>query len=222
MKRDYNLWKSLKNGETGLGWNAIVQKLDCADEWWKIKIKEVHNENAEDEDVESDDDLNDTQKDTQVGLPWILKKGRRIKKLHFRDILLDMISDTDIIAEYYFKHMCKEPCMTSQQKGEDWMKDVLNGSAHDTRVFLHTINTQAMNFPKPPKGKYYLVDKGYPKRNRYLVPYSKTRYHQSRFQNEPPTNMKEAFNRSHSSLRIYNERSFGILKKRWKLLGGMP
>nr|GEX99887.1 myb/SANT-like domain-containing protein [Tanacetum cinerariifolium] len=67
MKRDYNLWKSLKNGETGLGWNASAQKLDCADEWWKMKIKEVHNENAEDEDVESDDDLNDTQKDTQVG-----------------------------------------------------------------------------------------------------------------------------------------------------------
>nr|GEX40960.1 hypothetical protein [Tanacetum cinerariifolium] len=80
------------------------------------------------------------------------------------------------------------------------------GSAYDTRVFLHTINRQAMNFPKPPKGKYYLVDKGYPKRNGYLVPYSKTRYHRSRFQNEPPTNMKEAFNRSHSSLRSYNER----------------
>ncbi|GJR75448.1 putative nuclease HARBI1 [Tanacetum coccineum] len=96
------------------------------------------------------------------------------------------------------------------------------GSAHDTRVFLHAINTQAMNFPKPPKGKYYLVDKGYPERNGYLVPYSKTRYHESQFQNEPPTNMKEAFNRSHSSLRSYIERSFGILKKRWKILGGMP
>nr|GEV48663.1 hypothetical protein [Tanacetum cinerariifolium] len=130
MKRDYNLWKSLKNGETGLGWNASVQKLDCADEWWKMKIKqpslelqytwdqlfgdavaggedcissamntkafqEVPNENAEDEDVESDDDLDDTQE----------------------------------VAEYYFKHMYKEPCMTFQQKGEDWMKDVLNGNS---------------------------------------------------------------------------------------------
>nr|GEX70185.1 hypothetical protein [Tanacetum cinerariifolium] len=68
------------------------------------------------------------------------------------------------------------------------------GSAHDTHVFLHAINTQAMNFPKPPEGKYYLVDKGYPKRNGYLVLCSKTRYHQS----------------------------FGILNKRLKLLGGMP
>nr|GEY99344.1 protein ALP1-like isoform X2 [Tanacetum cinerariifolium] len=27
------------------------------------------------------------------------------------------------------EHMYKEPCMTSQQKGEDWMKDVLNGNS---------------------------------------------------------------------------------------------
>ncbi|GJZ00359.1 ALP1-like protein isoform X1 [Tanacetum coccineum] len=74
------------------------------------------------------------------------------------------------------------------------------GSAHDTRVFLHAINNRSMNFPKPPEGKYYLVDKGYPDRKGYLVPYPKTRYHKSQFENEPPKNMKEAFNRSHSSL----------------------
>ncbi|GJY54052.1 putative nuclease HARBI1 [Tanacetum coccineum] len=96
------------------------------------------------------------------------------------------------------------------------------GSAHDTRVFLHAINNRSMNFPKPPEGKYYLVDKGYPDRKGYLVPYPKTRYHKSQFENEPPKNMKEAFNRSHSSLRSSIERSFGILKKRWKILGEMP
>ncbi|GJT52846.1 putative nuclease HARBI1 [Tanacetum coccineum] len=35
-------------------------------------------------------------------------------------------------------------------------------------------------------------------------------------------NMQESFNRSHSSLRSAIERSFGILKKRWKILGKMP
>ncbi|GJV19868.1 hypothetical protein Tco_1368888 [Tanacetum coccineum] len=39
MKRDYNLWNSLKNGETGLGWDASAKKLDCLAKWWKRKIK---------------------------------------------------------------------------------------------------------------------------------------------------------------------------------------
>nr|GEW52782.1 putative nuclease HARBI1 [Tanacetum cinerariifolium] len=96
------------------------------------------------------------------------------------------------------------------------------GSAHDTRVFLHAIDNRSMNFLKPPEDTYYLVDKGYPDRKGYLVPYPKTRYHKSQFENEPPKNMKDAFNRSHSSLRSSIERSFEILKKRWKILGGMP
>nr|XP_043639060.1 uncharacterized protein LOC122610130 [Erigeron canadensis] len=95
-------------------------------------------------------------------------------------------------------------------------------SAHDTRVFLHAINTPSMNFPNPTKGRYYLVDKRYPFRQGYLVSYSKTRYHLSQFENEPPNNMQEAFNRSHSSLGSCIKRSFGVLKKRWKILQGMP
>ncbi|XP_071694846.1 uncharacterized protein [Rutidosis leptorrhynchoides] len=96
------------------------------------------------------------------------------------------------------------------------------GSAHDTRVFMHSIQNKSMNFPQPPEGRYYLVDKGYPDRKGYLVPYPKTRYHQSQFQKEPPNNMQEAFNRSHSPLRSYIERSFGILKKRFHILSEMP
>ncbi|XP_024636687.1 protein ALP1-like isoform X1 [Medicago truncatula] len=96
------------------------------------------------------------------------------------------------------------------------------GSAHDTRVFLHAINTPALNFPKPPDGRYYLVDKGYPDKEGYMVPYPRIRYHQSQFEHEPPTNAQEAFNQAHSSLRSCIERSFGVLKKRWKILNKMP
>ncbi|XP_071709396.1 uncharacterized protein [Rutidosis leptorrhynchoides] len=35
-----NLWKSLKNGETGLGWNESTKQLNCSDEWWKTKTTE--------------------------------------------------------------------------------------------------------------------------------------------------------------------------------------
>ncbi|XP_035831197.1 uncharacterized protein At2g29880-like [Helianthus annuus] len=40
MRKEYNLWKSLKNGETGLGWNESTKQLNCSDEWWKRKIQE--------------------------------------------------------------------------------------------------------------------------------------------------------------------------------------
>nr|XP_043638520.1 uncharacterized protein LOC122609555 [Erigeron canadensis] len=40
MRKEYNLWKSLKHGETGLGWNESTGQLDCDDEWWAKKIQE--------------------------------------------------------------------------------------------------------------------------------------------------------------------------------------
>ncbi|XP_056692169.1 uncharacterized protein [Spinacia oleracea] len=96
------------------------------------------------------------------------------------------------------------------------------GSAHDTRVFLHAIGSPEFKFPKPPEGKYYLADKGYPDRRGYLVPYPKIRYHKSQFEYVPPKNDRETFNRWHSSLRSCIERSFGVLKQRWKILTKMP
>ncbi|PWA34272.1 DNA-binding domain-containing protein [Artemisia annua] len=43
MRNDYNLWKSLKNGENGISWNVSTGKLDCSDDWWRKKIKENPN-----------------------------------------------------------------------------------------------------------------------------------------------------------------------------------
>lgn len=40
MKKDWRLWKFLKFGETGLGWDPLTGKLNCSDEWWDRKIKE--------------------------------------------------------------------------------------------------------------------------------------------------------------------------------------
>ncbi|CAH9112765.1 unnamed protein product [Cuscuta europaea] len=88
--------------------------------------------------------------------------------------------------------------------------------------YFKAIETRSMNFPHPSQGRYYLVDKGYPDRKGYLVPYPKITYHQSQFENELPTNAEEAFNRAHCSLRSCIEISFGVLKKRWRLLKRMP
>ena len=39
QRKDYNLWTSLKNGATGLGWDASTGTLNCSDEWWEKKMK---------------------------------------------------------------------------------------------------------------------------------------------------------------------------------------
>ena len=70
--------------------------------------------------------------------------------------------------------------------------------------------------------RYYLVDKGYPNREGFMVPYSRERYHQQEFVRTAPKNIRQGFNRLHSSLRSTIERCFGVLKKRWQILKFMP
>jgi hypothetical protein len=96
------------------------------------------------------------------------------------------------------------------------------GSVHDTRVFLDTLFTYQNQFPKPPNGKYYLVDSGYPNRKGYLAPYRGQRYHVSEWQHHQPVGKKEMFNHAHSSLRNVIERSFGVLKMKWRILLHLP
>jgi hypothetical protein len=94
------------------------------------------------------------------------------------------------------------------------------GSAHDTRIWRDTLwNKYKDDFPHPPQGKYYLVDSGYPNRKGYLAPYKGQRYHVLEFQNSSqPIGLKEVFNHAHSSLRNIIERSFGVLKMKWRIL----
>ncbi|CAL9001681.1 unnamed protein product [Prunus brigantina] len=78
-------------------------------------------------------------------------------------------------------------------------------------------------FPKPPSGKCYLVDAGYPQMRGYLGPYKGERYHLPDFRRgSQPTGYKEVFNHVHSSLRSVIKRTFGVWKKRWKILRDMP
>ncbi|KAG5251922.1 protein ALP [Salix suchowensis] len=97
------------------------------------------------------------------------------------------------------------------------------GSAHDTRIFLEAIHSTSIQFPKPPEGKYYLVDAGYPNEYGYLGPYRGERYHLEEFRRRgEPSGRREVFNRAHSSLRNVIERTFGVWKQRWKILQCMP
>ncbi|XP_072148472.1 protein ALP1-like [Setaria viridis] len=97
------------------------------------------------------------------------------------------------------------------------------GSVHDMRVFNDAINKYGDKFPHPPQGKFYLVDSGYPNRPGYLAPYKGTKYHLPEFQQGPrPRGKKEVFNYLHSSLRNVIERSFGVLKMKWRMLLDLP
>ncbi|CAN6712087.1 unnamed protein product [Malus baccata var. baccata] len=97
------------------------------------------------------------------------------------------------------------------------------GTAHDTRIFLSVLRNSVLNFPKPPNGKYYLVDAGYPQISGYLGPYKGERYYLPDFRRgREPTGSREVFNHRHSSLRSVTECTFGVWKKRWNILRDMP
>ncbi|KAM3208005.1 hypothetical protein ACQJBY_062975 [Aegilops geniculata] len=97
------------------------------------------------------------------------------------------------------------------------------GSMHDTSVLYHAIEADKDTFPHPPKGKYYLVDAGYPNRPGYLAPYKGERYHVPDFQRgAAPRTPKEKFNKIHSSKRNVIERAFGVWKMKWQILLKMP
>ena len=69
----------------------------------------------------------------------------------------------------------------------------------------------------------YLVNSGYPNHPGYLAPYKETKYHLPKYRNGPePQGKKEIFNYAHSSLRNVIERSFGVLKMKWRMLLQMP
>ena len=68
-----------------------------------------------------------------------------------------------------------------------------------------------------------MVDAGYPNRPGCLSPYKCTRYHVEQWQNGPPPRvMKETFNHAHARVRNVIERSFGVLKMKFRILLNMP
>ncbi|XP_043687497.1 uncharacterized protein LOC122638708 [Telopea speciosissima] len=72
-------------------------------------------------------------------------------------------------------------------------------------------------------GKYYVVDSGYASQTGYLIPFRGERYDlpDYRENRRKPTTANELFNYRHSSLRNVIERTFGVLKNKFKLLRQM-
>jgi len=100
-------------------------------------------------------------------------------------------------------------------------------SCHDT-VVLQIAQQSDSEFHLPPSEKYYLVDSGYPNKQGFLALYRSSqnrvvRYHMSQFYfGPPPRNKHELFNQCHASLRSVIERTFGVWKKKWRILSDFP
>jgi hypothetical protein len=91
------------------------------------------------------------------------------------------------------------------------------GVGSDSIVFRHasTLNMTTV------RGGNLLGDAGYALSHRILTPYRGVRYHLKEFSNSAigrPRNREELFNLRHASLRNQVERSFGVMKKRFRIM----
>lgn len=91
------------------------------------------------------------------------------------------------------------------------------GSISDSKLWLEGRRIGALPIPE---GKYLLGDAGFANCDTCLTPYRGVRYHLKEWArgNRRPQNKEELFNLRHSKLRNVIERTFGVLKSRYKIL----
>ncbi|KAJ8752292.1 hypothetical protein K2173_003928 [Erythroxylum novogranatense] len=127
-------------------------------------------------------------------IPVVVPRSNQIKYIERKDI-----PTQNVMAVCDF-----DMCFTFAWAG--W-----EDTAHDARIFMEALRNDILHFPHPPRGKYYLVDAGYPYMQGYLGPYKGERYHLPDFRRSgQPRGKKEIFNHAHSSLRCTIERTFGV------------
>ena len=93
------------------------------------------------------------------------------------------------------------------------------GSAHDGRLWAD-VKARGFNLPI---GYYVLCDAGFPAERMVLTPYRRVRYYLKEWGNskQRPRTAAELFNRRHSSARSIIERTFGVVKERFRILTAM-
>ncbi|XP_042974179.1 uncharacterized protein LOC122305681 [Carya illinoinensis] len=91
------------------------------------------------------------------------------------------------------------------------------GTAHDARIFIDALRRPENNFPWPQDDSTFPCTEG------YMPLYPRVRYHRSeRHGNRTFQGYKDLFNYRHSSIQNVIERTFGVLKRRFRLLKNMP
>lgn len=95
------------------------------------------------------------------------------------------------------------------------------GSAADMRLLRFAVEECNLTVPA---GRYYLVDSGYANTDKFIAPIRGYRYHISNYRTREQrryTVPQELFNHRHAQLRNVVERTFGILKQRFRILTTM-
>ncbi|XP_028072727.1 uncharacterized protein LOC114274944 [Camellia sinensis] len=141
---------------------------------------------------------------------------------HFHQVLKAIISLEDIFLKQPDGFKCPPEIRNNPKYWHYFkFKYILPGwerSASDSRILDNAL-TRKMDKLIVPQGKYYLVDVGFQLKTGFLVPYRSTRYHLKEYSVHQPENSQELFNLCHASLRNEIERAFGVLKKRFPILG---
>ncbi|XP_059658445.1 protein ALP1-like [Cornus florida] len=97
-------------------------------------------------------------------------------------------------------------------------------SANDSKILNECIQNEDLNFPSPPKGKFYLVDSRYANQPGFLATFRGQHYHMQEYRRHAkgPRGREKVYNFRHSSLRNIIERCFGLVKIRFAILKQMP
>ncbi|KAK9269263.1 hypothetical protein L1049_001033 [Liquidambar formosana] len=137
-----------------------------------------------------------------------------------------------ICAYFYTYKPLEEVSEKSKENGVDLTTDnipskPLNGASGDGEDCIGALDGTHVRVKVSPidapryRGKYYLVDAGYMLKSSLLPPYRGIRYHLKEYSTRAPKNARELFNHRHASLRNAIERCFGVLKKRFPIIGSL-
>ncbi|KAM0882350.1 hypothetical protein ACQ4PT_032358 [Festuca glaucescens] len=149
LKNDFNIFKKIRLRETGGGWDSDKNTVKQDAEWWK-KTK---------------NDIPGSGKFRKQGL-----RNEEGLKVLFEDITSDGTHIRAVIAPHkQVRYIGRTGAVTQNVMAIcdfdmhfTYASIGQPGAMHDTSVLYHAIDKDKLTFPHPPKGKYYLVDAGYP------------------------------------------------------------
>ncbi|PKA48954.1 hypothetical protein AXF42_Ash021525 [Apostasia shenzhenica] len=94
-------------------------------------------------------------------------------------------------------------------------------SASDMAVLRWSLEKSNFSIPY---GKYYLVDSGYANTDKFIAPYRGFRYHLSNYRHaiqRQYSSKEELYNHKHAQCRNIVERTFSVLKRKFRILKEM-